>query len=46
MNDFCIRLDNDESHFNILLHVTAKVTKTVSTNPSFFRERRAEAESI
>ena len=38
-NDFCIQMGSDESHFNV------QSLKTVSTDHSVSRERRAEAES-
>ena len=34
-NDSCIKMGSDESHFNVLLAVRSKVTKTVSTNHNF-----------
>ena len=34
-NDFCIKMGSDESHFNVLLIVRDKVTKTVSTDHNF-----------
>ena len=44
-NDSCIKMGNDGSPFNVLLIVRGKVTKTVSTNHKFWRERRAAAQS-
>ena len=46
-NDSCIKMGSDESHFNVSLIVTDKLShKTVSTDHNFWsRERRAEAES-
>ena len=35
-NDSCITMGSDESHFNVSLIVTDKVTKTVSTNQNMF----------
>ena len=40
----CIEIGSEESHFNVSLIVRDKVTR-VSTNHSFWRERRAEAVS-
>ena len=37
-----IKMDNEESHFNVSVIVRGKVTKTAT---NFCRERRAEAES-
>ena len=35
-NDFCIKMSSDESHFNVSLIVTDKVTnRTVSTDHNF-----------
>ena len=35
-NDFCIKMDSDEGHFNVSLTVKDKVTiKTVSTDHNF-----------
>ena len=45
-NNSCIKMGSDESHFNVSLAVSDKVShKTVSTDHSLGRERRAEAES-
>ena len=43
-NDSCIKMDSDESHFNVSLIVKDKLT-IVSTDHSFGSERRAEADS-
>ena len=34
-NDSCIKMGNDESHFNVSLTVRDKVTKTVSKDHNF-----------
>ena len=40
LNDFCIKVGSDESHFNVSLTVGDKVTiKTVSTNHNLFEEK-------
>ena len=40
-NDFCMKVGSDESHFNVSLDVRdKKVTKTVSTDHNFPRDRR------
>ena len=45
-NDFCIKMDSDESHFNVSVGSDGQSHKTVSTNHNlFWRERRAEAVS-
>ena len=44
-NDSCIKMVNDESHFNAPWIVRDKVTETASTEHIFWWERRAEAES-
>ena len=44
-NDSCIKMGSDESHFNASFIVRDKVTKTVSTDHNFSRERRGEADS-
>ena len=44
-NDSCVKMGSDESHFNVSLIVRDKVTKTVSTDHNFRRERRAEVDS-
>ena len=44
-NDTCIKLGSDESHFNVSLIVRGKVTKTVSINHNFRRERSEESRS-
>ena len=43
-NDTCMKMDSDESHFNVSLIVRAKVTR-LSTDHNFRRERRAEVDS-
>ena len=44
-NDSCIKMGSDKSHFNVSLIVRDKVTnKTVSTDHTFRRERRSEAD--
>ena len=42
---FCIKMDSDESHFNVSLTVMDKVTRPCPQTTNFRRERRAEAES-
>ena len=44
-HDLCIKVGTDESHFNVLIMVMGKVTRQVSTDHNFWRERRAEADS-
>ena len=44
-NDSCIKLGNNESHFNVSLLCEGHSHKTMSTDHSFRRERRAEADS-
>ena len=40
-NDFCIKMDSDESHFNVSLTASEKSrNKTVSTNHNLFDEKR------
>ena len=44
-NDSCIKMDSDESHFNISYYCEGQSHKTVSTDHNFWREKRAEADS-
>ena len=44
-NDTCIKVGSDQSRFNVSLIVWVKVTRQVSTDHNFSRERRAEADS-
>ena len=44
-NDSCIKMGSDESRSNVSLIVRGKVTKVVSTEHNFSKERRAEAVS-
>ena len=45
-NDFCIKMDSDESHFNASVGGDGKSHKTVSKNHNLFEEKgRAEAVS-
>ena len=37
-NDSCIKMDSDESHFNVSLESDGKSHKTVSTNHNLFEE--------
>ena len=41
---FCIKVGSDESHFDVSLTVGSKITKTVSINHKFWRERKAKAD--
>ena len=43
-NHSCIKMDTDESNFNVSLTVRVKVTRLRKPQP-FSKERRAEAES-
>ena len=44
-NDSCIKMGSDESHLNVSLIVTDKVTRQWPQTTTFSRKRRAEAES-
>ena len=45
-NDFCIKMGNDESHFNVSVGSDGQSHNTVSANNNLFlTERRAEAVS-
>ena len=45
-NDSCIKMGSDESHFNVSLTVTDKVTRQCPQTTALFEEKgRAEAES-
>ena len=44
-NDSCIKMGNDESHFNVSVGSEGQSHKIVSTGHNFRRERRAEAVS-
>ena len=39
MNDFCIKVGSDESHFNVSVGSDWKSYKTVSTNHNLFEEK-------
>ena len=39
-NDFCIKMGNDESHFNVSVGSDGQSHKTVSTNHNLFEEKR------
>ena len=39
-NDFCIKMGNDESHFNVSVGSDGQSHNTVSTNHSLFEEKR------
>ena len=41
--DFCIKIGSDDNYFNVSLIVGSKVTKTVSTDNNYWRERRVKA---
>ena len=38
-NDFCIKMDSDESHFNVSVGSDGQSHKTVPTNHNFFEEK-------
>ena len=38
-NDFCIKRDSDESHFNVSIGSDGQSHKTVSTNHNLFEEK-------
>ena len=38
-NDFCIKMDSDESHFNVSVGSDGQSHKTVSANHSLFEEK-------
>ena len=45
-NDSCIKVGSGESHFNVSVIVRDEITiKTVSTDHTISRQRRAEADS-
>ena len=47
LNDSCINMGSDKSHFNVPLIARDKVTnKTVPTDYNFSKERTAEADSF
>ena len=39
MNDFCIKMGSDESHFNVSVGSDVQSHKTVSTNHKLFEEK-------
>ena len=39
MNDFCIKMGSDESHFNVSVGSDGQSHKTVSTNHNLFEEK-------
>ena len=39
-NDSCIKMGNDESHFNVLVGSEGQSHRTVSTNHNLFEEKR------
>ena len=43
-NDSCIKMDNDESHFNVSVGSDGQSHKTVSTNHNLFEEKGGEVE--
>ena len=45
MTGYCIKVGNDESHFNVSVGSEGQSHKIVSTGHNFRRERRAEAVS-
>ena len=38
-NDFCIKMDSSESHFNVSIGSDGQSHKTVSTNHNLFEEK-------
>ena len=38
-NDFCIKMGNEESHFNVSVESDEQSQRTVSTNHNLFEER-------
>ena len=45
LNDFCIKMRSDESHFNVSVGSDRQSHRTMSTNHNLFEEKRAEAVS-
>ena len=45
-NDFCIKMDSDESHFNVSVGSDGQNHRTVSTNHNLFEERTENRSGI